>query len=90
MGFPVKWVLSGDAVFIEDYPRHPKASPPLVEEGVKSLMGVRLGSKTRAQGALTVAWTEFHPFDSSEINCFTSIAQIMRGPWSGFLCTRKT
>jgi len=78
-GIPGQVVLSGDAVFIEDYPRHPKASPPLVEEGVKSLMGVRLGSKTRAQGALTVAWNESHPFNSSEINCFTSIAQIMSG-----------
>ena len=78
-GIPGQVVLSGDAVFIEDYPRHPKASPPLVEEGVRSLMGVPLGSKTRAQGALTIAWNESHPFNSSEINFFTSIAQIMSG-----------
>lgn len=69
--------LSGESLFIDDYPGYPEAIPFAIEEGLKSLAVIPLKSREKIHGTLNVALKEFHPFTPSTGNLFNSIGQII-------------
>src|SRR4030043_901202 len=72
-----KAALSGEPLFIEDYPGYPEALPFPIEEGVKSLAVIPLKSREKIYGTLNIAQKEFYPFTPSTRNFFNSIGQII-------------
>ena len=74
-----KVALSGEPMFIEDYPNHPEALPLAVEEGLKSLAVIPLKSREKVYGTLSIARKEFYRFTDSDKNLFNSIGQIIGG-----------
>ncbi|MEW6374464.1 MAG: GAF domain-containing protein [Thermodesulfobacteriota bacterium] len=78
-GVTGKAALSGEPVFIEEYPGHSDAIPLAIEEGVKSLAVIPLKSRNKVYGTLNIAkkeWSEITPFEK---NLFNSIGQIISG-----------
>jgi signal transduction histidine kinase/ActR/RegA family two-component response regulator len=71
--------LSGEPVFIEDYPNYPDAIPSVIEEGLKSLAVIPLKSRDKIYGTLNIARKEILKFTPFEKNFFNSIAQIISG-----------
>ncbi len=71
--------LSGEPVFVEDYPRDSDALPLAVEEGLQSLAIIPLKLRGKRYGTLAIAWKEFHTFTVSEKDLFNSIGQIISG-----------
>ena len=71
--------LSGEAVFIEDYPNHPEALPLEVEEGVKSFAVIPLKSGMKVYGTLNLARKEAWRINPHERNLLNSIGQIISG-----------
>lgn len=71
--------LSGEPLYLEDYPNSPDAIPPAIEEGIKSLVVIPLKSKTKVYGTLNLSWKEVHRFSVQEENLFNSIGQIISG-----------
>jgi len=78
-GVTGKVVLSGEPVFVEDYPSSPDALPLALEEGLRSISVVPLKSGNKVYGALNIAQTEHHQFTPFEKNLFQSIGQIIGG-----------
>jgi len=78
-GVTGKVALSGEPMFIEDYPNHPEAHPLAVEEGMKSLAIVPLKSREKVYGTLNISRKEFYKFTDSDKNLFNSIGQIIGG-----------
>ena len=72
-----KVALSGEPLFIEDYPTCPDALSLMIEEGVKSIVVVPLKSKTKIYGTLGIVWKEVYRFNPSEKNLFVSIGQMI-------------
>ncbi len=71
--------LSGEALFIEDYPAYPEAIPFAIEEGLKSLAVIPLKSREKFHGTLNIALKEHYPFTPSTRDLFNSIGQIISG-----------
>ncbi len=69
--------LSGEPLFIEDYPNYPDAIPLAIEEGIKSLAVIPLKTSNRIYGTLNIARREFYSFTPFSKNLFTSIGQII-------------
>jgi signal transduction histidine kinase/ActR/RegA family two-component response regulator len=78
-GVTGKVALSGDPIFIEDYPSHPEALPLAIEEGLKSLTVIPLKSRDKIYGTLNLARKEFPKITLFETNLFNSIGQIISG-----------
>jgi signal transduction histidine kinase/ActR/RegA family two-component response regulator len=78
-GVTGKVALSGEPIFIEDYPNYPSAVPLAIEEGLKSLAVIPLKSREKAYGTLNIARKEFYQFTSFEKDLFNSIGQIIGG-----------
>ena len=78
-GVTGKVALSGEPMFIEDYPNHPEAHPLAVEEGMKSLAIVPLKFREKVYGTLNISRKEFYKFTDSDKNLFNSIGQIIGG-----------
>ncbi|MGD0914874.1 MAG: GAF domain-containing protein [Thermodesulfobacteriota bacterium] len=71
--------LSGEPMFIEDYPNHSEAIPLAVEEGLKSLAVIPLKSREKVYGTLNIARRESYKFTPSDKNLLNSIGQIIGG-----------
>src|SRR4030042_4190380 len=78
-GVTGKVALSGEPIFIEDYPKHPEAHPIAVEEGMKSLAVMPLKFREKVYGTLNISRKEFYKFTDSDKNLFNSIGQIIGG-----------
>ena len=78
-GVTGKVALSGEAMFVEDYPSHPEALALTIEEGIKSLAVVPLKSRGKIYGTLNVAKKEIWKITLFEKNLFNSIGQIISG-----------
>ncbi len=74
-----KVALSGEPLFIENYPNYPEAIPVVIEEGLKSLAVIPLKSRDKIYGTLNIARKEISKFTPFEKNLFNSIAQIISG-----------
>ncbi len=74
-----KVALSGEPVFIEDYPNYPDALSSVIEEGLKSLAVIPLKSRDKIYGTLNIARKEISKFTPFEKNLFNSIAQVISG-----------
>jgi signal transduction histidine kinase/ActR/RegA family two-component response regulator len=71
--------LSGEPIFIEDYPRCPDAIPLAIEEGLKSLAVIPLKSRGKIYGTLNIAQKDFYQFTLFEKNLYDSIGQLIGG-----------
>ena len=71
--------LSGEPMFVDDYPIHPDALPLALEEGLKSLSIIPLKSGKKIYGTLNIAQKEHRSFTPFEKNLFNSIGQIIGG-----------
>jgi signal transduction histidine kinase/ActR/RegA family two-component response regulator len=78
-GITGKVALSGEPIFIEDYPSHPEALPLAIEEGLKSLAVIPLKSRDKIYGTLNIARKEISKLTLFEMNLFNSIGQIISG-----------
>ena len=78
-GVTGKVALSGEPIFIEDYPSYPEALPLAIEEGLKSLAVIPLKSRDKIYGTLNLARKEFSKITLFETNLFNSIGQIISG-----------
>jgi signal transduction histidine kinase/ActR/RegA family two-component response regulator len=78
-GVTGKVALSGEPMFIEDYPSHPEALPLAIKEGLKSLAVIPLKSRDKIYGTLNLARKEFPKITLFETNLFNSIGQIISG-----------
>jgi signal transduction histidine kinase/ActR/RegA family two-component response regulator len=78
-GVTGKVALSGESIFIEDYPSCTEALPLAIEEGLKSLAIIPLKSRNRIYGTLNIARKEFSKITPFEKNLFNSIGQIING-----------
>jgi signal transduction histidine kinase/ActR/RegA family two-component response regulator len=78
-GMTGKVALSGEPIFIEDYPDHAEAIPFVVEEGLKSLAVIPLKSRDKIYGTLNIARKEFSKITPFEKNLLNSIGQIVGG-----------
>ncbi len=74
-----KAALTGEPLFIDDYPSYPEAIPFAIEEGLKSLAVVPIKSREKIYGTLNIALKEQHTFSPSTQNLFHSIGQIISG-----------
>jgi len=71
--------LTGEPLFIEDYPTHPKAISLAIEEGLKSLAVIPLKARDKVYGTLNIAKKDFSKFTPNEKNLFNAIGQIISG-----------
>ncbi len=78
-GITGKVALSGEPMFVEDYPNHPEAAPIAIEEGLKSMAVVPLKSRGKIYGTLNIAVREVSKITPFERNLFNSIGQIISG-----------
>lgn len=76
-GVTGKVALTGEPMFIEDYPNYPEAIPLAIQEGLKSLAVIPLKTRNRIYGTLNIARREFYQFTPFNRNLFTSIGQII-------------
>jgi signal transduction histidine kinase/ActR/RegA family two-component response regulator/uncharacterized protein YigA (DUF484 family) len=74
-----KVALSGEPLFIENYPGHSDALGPAIEEGVKSVAVIPLKSRDKIYGTLNIAGKEVSEISPFEKNLFNSIGQIISG-----------
>jgi signal transduction histidine kinase/ActR/RegA family two-component response regulator len=72
-----KVALSGEPIFIEDYPNYPEAVPLAIEEGLKSLAVIPLKSRDKVFGTLNIARKEFYRLTPFDNDLFNSIGQII-------------
>jgi len=69
MGVSGKVALSGESAFMENYPSHPEALAPAIEEGLKSVAFIPLKSRDKMYGTLNIARkevSEITPFDRQD------------------------
>jgi signal transduction histidine kinase/ActR/RegA family two-component response regulator len=78
-GITGKTALSGESMFIENYPSHPEALPIAIGEGLKSLAVIPLKSRDKIYGTLNIARKEILEITTFEKNLFNSIGQIISG-----------
>jgi len=71
--------LSGESIFMEDYPSHPEALGPAIEEGLKSVAVIPLKSRDKIYGTLNIARKEVSKIAPFEKDLFNSIGQIISG-----------
>lgn len=71
--------LSGEPLFIEDYPAYPEAISFAIEEGIKSLAILPLKSRGKIYGTLNLAMKDYYPFTPLTKNFFLSLGQIISG-----------
>jgi len=69
--------LSGEPLFIEDYPNYSEAIPFAIEEGLKSLAVIPIKTREKTYGTLNIARREFDRFSPSTRNLLNSIGQII-------------
>jgi signal transduction histidine kinase/ActR/RegA family two-component response regulator len=79
VGVSGKVALSGESVFVEDYPNHPDALDAATEEGLKSVAVIPLKSRDRIYGTLNIGKKEFSETTPFDKNLFNSIGQIISG-----------
>ncbi len=79
VGVTGKVALSGQSIFMEDYPSHPEALAPAIKEGLKSVAVIPLKSRDKIYGTLNIARKEVSEIASFEKNLFDSIGQIISG-----------
>ncbi len=79
VGVSGKVALSGESVFIRDYPSHPDALAPAIEEGLKSVAIIPLKSRDKIYGTLNIARNESSEISPFEKDLFNSIGQIISG-----------
>jgi GAF domain-containing protein/CheY-like chemotaxis protein len=72
-----KVALSGEPIFIEDYPNYPEAVPLAIEEGLKTLAVIPLKSRGKVFGTLNIARKEFYRFTTFDKDLYNSIGQII-------------
>ncbi len=77
VGATGKVVLTGEPMFIDNYPDYPEAIPLAIQEGLKSLAVIPLKTRNRIYGTLNIARREFYQFTPFSKNLFTSIGQII-------------
>jgi len=78
-GLSGKVALSGESIFVEDYPNHPWALSSEIEEGLKSSAVIPLKSRDKIYGTLNISRKEISKIAPSEKNLFNSIGQIISG-----------
>jgi signal transduction histidine kinase/ActR/RegA family two-component response regulator len=78
-GVSGKVALSGEPTFMENYPSHPDAVAPAIEEGLKSVAFIPLKSRDKIYGTLNIARKEVSKITPFERNLFNSIGQIISG-----------
>ncbi len=78
-GVTGKAALSGEPLFVEDYPGDSDAIPLAIEEGLKSLVVIPLKSRNKLYGTLNIAKKEWFKITPFEKNLFNSIGQIISG-----------
>ena len=71
--------LSGESMFMENYPNHPDALAPAIEEGLKSVAVIPLKSRDKIYGTLNIARKEVSEITPFDKNLFNSIGQILSG-----------
>ncbi len=69
--------LSGEPLFIEDYPNYSEAIPFAIEAGLKSLAVIPIKTREKTYGTLNIARREFDRFSPSTRNLLNSIGQII-------------
>jgi len=69
--------LSGESMFIENYPNYSEAIPFAIEEGLKSLAVIPLRTREKIYGTLNIARKEFGRFSPSTRDLLNSIGQII-------------
>jgi signal transduction histidine kinase/ActR/RegA family two-component response regulator len=79
MGVSGKVALSGESMFMENYPTHPDALAPAIEEGLKSVAVIPLRSRDKIYGTLNIARKKVSEITPFEKNLFNSIGQILSG-----------
>ncbi|MBM4347077.1 MAG: GAF domain-containing protein, partial [Deltaproteobacteria bacterium] len=72
-----KVALSGEPLFIDDYPGYSEAIPFAIEEGLKSLAVIPLRTREKIYGTLNIARRELSQFTPSTRNLLSSIGQII-------------
>jgi len=78
-GLAGKVALSGESIFVEDYPNHPWALSSAIEEGLKSSAVIPLKSRDKIYGTLNISRKEVSKIAPFEKNLFNSIGQIISG-----------
>ncbi len=78
-GITGKVALSGESIFVEDYPSHPEAALLAIEEGLKSVAVIPLKSRDKIYGTLNIARKEISKITPFERNLFNSVGQIISG-----------
>jgi len=78
-GITGKVTLTGEPMFVEDYPSHPQAISLAIEEGLKSLAVIPLRARDKIYGTLNIARKDFYRFTPYEKNLFNAIGQIIGG-----------
>ena len=78
-GITGKVALSGEPMFVEDYPNHPEAAPIAIEAGLKSMAVIPLKSRDKIYGTLNIAVGKVSKITPFERNLFNSIGQIISG-----------
>jgi signal transduction histidine kinase/ActR/RegA family two-component response regulator len=79
VGVTGKAALSGESAFVEDYPNHPDALGPAIEEGLKSVVVIPLKSRDKTYGTLNIAGKKVSKITPSGKNLFNSVGQIISG-----------
>jgi signal transduction histidine kinase/ActR/RegA family two-component response regulator len=79
VGVSGKVALSGEPLFMENYPAHSDAVGPAIEEGLKSVSVIPLKSRDKIYGTLNIGGKEGSEINPFEKNLFNSIGQIISG-----------
>src|SRR5512143_3674085 len=66
VGVTGKVALHGQSIFMENYPSHPEALAPAIEEGLKSVAVIPLKSRDKIYGTLNIARKEVSEIASFE------------------------
>ena len=90
VGVTGKAVLSGESVFVEDYPNHPDALGRAIEEGFKSVVIIPLKSRDKIYGTLNIAGKKVSKITPSGKNLFNSVGQIITERWRGLFFIPRT
>jgi GAF domain-containing protein len=78
-GLAGKVALSGESIFVEDYPKHLLALSSAIEEGLRAAAVVPLKSREKIYGTLNIFWKGGYKIAPFEKSLFNSIGQIISG-----------
>lgn len=90
VGVTGKAVLSGESVFVEDYPNHPDALGPAIEEGFKSVVVIPLKSRDKIYGTLNIAGKKFRKSLRLERISLTRSGRSSAERWRGLFFIPRT